>query len=142
MAAVYPMLYVIENSMREYVRRIVDARKGVPWWTTLSPTAVRDKIASRMSDEKKNAWHQRRGDHPVDYLDLAELPKVVRALESEFVPDFMPSLQWFEQFVDELYQSRCVVCHMNPLHKDNIDDVKLRLKKWQRQVQEKQDTLP
>jgi hypothetical protein len=142
MAAVYPMLYVIENSMREYIRRIVDARKGLTWWTTQSPTAVRDKIASRMTDEKKNAWHQRRGTHPVDYLDLIELPKVVRALESEFVPNFLPDLRWFEQFVEDLYQSRCVVSHMNPLNKDNVADVKLRLKKWQRQVKEKKDTLP
>jgi hypothetical protein len=142
MAAVYPMLYVIENSMREFIRRIVDARRGLAWWTTLSPTGVRSQIASRMSDEKRNAWHQRRGEHPIDYLDLKELPAVVRATENEFVPDFMPTLQWFEQFVNELYQSRCVVCHMNPLERDNIQDVKLKLKKWQKLVAEKKDTLP
>jgi hypothetical protein len=142
MAAVYPMLYVLENSMREFIRRIVDARLGVPWWTTQSPTAIRRQIASRMTNEKKNVWHQRRGEHPIDYLDLIELPSVVRANEATFVEDFLPSLRWFEQFVEELYQSRCVVCHMNPLLKDNIQDVKLKLKKWQRLIEEKKDMLP
>jgi hypothetical protein len=142
MAAIYPMIYVLENSMREFIRRLVDARLGVTWWTTTAPTSVRTKIAGRMTDEKKNAWHQRRGDHPIDYLDLIELPTVVRANESLFVPDFMPTLRWFEQFVEELYQSRCVVCHMNPLETDNIQDVKLKLRRWQRLVEEKKDTLP
>ncbi len=142
MAAVYPMLYVLENSLREFIRRIVDARLGVPWWTTKSPTAIRGKIAGRMTEEKKNAWHQRRGEHPIDYLDLIELPAVVRSNEAVFVPDFLPTLRWFEQFVEELYQSRCVVCHMNPLVTDNIQDIKLKLKKWQRLVEEKKDMLP
>jgi hypothetical protein len=31
---------------------------------------------------------------------------------------------------------------MNPLEKDNIDDVKLKIKKWQKHVQEKKDLLP
>lgn len=142
MAAVYPTLYVLENSMREFIRRIVDARLGVPWWTTQSPASIRRQIASRMTEEEKHAWHQRRGDHPIDYLDLKELPTVVRASEETFVPDFLPSLRWFEQFIEELYQSRCVVCHMNPLETDNIQDVKLRLKKWQKHAGEKRDALP
>ncbi|HEV1996474.1 MAG TPA: hypothetical protein VGR03_19230 [Candidatus Acidoferrum sp.] len=142
MAAIYPLLYVVENSMREFIRRIVDARLGVSWWTTLSPTAIRRQISTRMTDEKKNAWHQRRGNHPIDYLDLIELPAVVRSNELKFIPDFLPTLRWFEQFVEELYQSRCVVCHMNPLEKDNIQDVKLKATKWQKHVKEKKDTLP
>jgi hypothetical protein len=142
MADIYPMLYVVENSMREFIRRIVDARRGVPWWTTFSPTAIRRQIASRMADEKRNAWHQRRGIHPIDYLDLIELPAVVRSNESIFIPNFLPTLRWFEQFVEELYQSRCVVCHMNPLERDNIQDVGLRLRKWQKHVAEKKDELP
>ncbi len=142
MAAVYPLLYVLENSMREFIRRLVDARRGITWWTTLAPASVRTKILGRMTDEQRNAWHQRRGDHPIDYLDLNELTSVVRNNLDIFVPDFLPDLPWFEQFVNELYQSRCVLCHMNPLLGDNIQDVKLKLKKWQRLVNEKKAALP
>jgi hypothetical protein len=142
MSVIYPLLYLLENSIREFLRRIVDARLGKEWWTTTAPTKIKDKIVGRMSDEQKHAWHQRRGSHPIDYLDFNELALVVKNNESLLVPDFLPSVQWFEQFVMEAYKSRCVVCHMNPLEKDNIEDVKLKLRKWQRQVKEKKDTLP
>jgi len=142
MAAIYPLLYVLENSVREFLRRIVDARLGAPWWTTTAQSKIKDKILDRMSDDKKHAWHQRRGSHPIDYLDFSELALVVKNNEALFVPDFLPSVQWFEQFVLEAYKSRCVVCHMNPLEEDNIADVKLKIRKWQKHVNEKQDALP
>lgn len=141
MAAIYPLLYVLENSMREFLRRVIDARLSVVWWTTSAPTTIRNKILSRMADDKKHAWHQRRGNHPIDYLDLIELPLIVHANEALF-EDLIPSSRWFEQFVEELYKSRCVVCHMNPLEKDNIQDIKIRLRRWQRHVKENKDKLP
>jgi len=142
MSAVYPLLYLLENSVREFLRRIVDARLTKEWWTTTAPSKIKDRILSRMSDEQKHAWHQRRGSHPVDYLDFNELPLVVKNNEALFVPDFLPDVHWFDQFVIEAYKSRCVVCHMNPLENDNVQDVKLKLKKWQRHVEAKKDALP
>jgi len=142
MSTVYPLLYLLENSIREFLRRIVDARLSKEWWTTTASTKIRDKILSRMSDDQKHAWHQRRGSHPVDYLDFGELSLVVKNNESLFVPEFLPTVQWFEQFVLEAYQSRCVVCHMNPLEKDNIEDVRLKIRKWQKHVEQKKDSLP
>lgn len=142
MAAIYPLLYLLENSIREYLRRIVDARLGKEWWTTTAQSRIKDKINDRMSDENKHAWHQRRGDHPIDYLDFSELSLIVKNNEALFVPDFLPSVQWFEQFVLEAYKSRCVVCHMNPLEQDNILDVRLKIKKWQKLVEAKKDALP
>lgn len=142
MATIYPLLYVLENSMREFLRRVIDARLGHTWWTTSAPTKIRGKIVSRMSDDEKNAWHQRRGSQPIDYLDLNELPLIVHNNHDLFVSSLIPSAQWFEQFVDDLYKSRCVVCHMNPLDAVNIQDVKLRLRKWQRHVKGKKSLLP
>lgn len=142
MAAIYPLLYVMENSMREFLRRVVDAHNNSGWWTTTAPTRIRERIKSRMADDEKHAWHQRRGSHPIDYLDLNELPLIVQNNQALFVPAFLPSAQWFDQFVDDLYKSRCVLCHMNPLRKENVQDVRLRSGKWRRLVQEKKDRLP
>jgi hypothetical protein len=142
MAAIYPLLYVLENSMREFVRLVIDAKLGATWWTIAAPTKIRAKILSRIADDHRNAWHQRRGSHPVDYLDLNELPLVVHNNELLFVPDLLPSSRWFEQFVEEVYKSRCVVCHMNPLESDNVLDVRLKLRKWQKHVDDKKSKLP
>lgn len=142
MAATYPLLYVLENSMREFIRRVIEARHGTDWWHQKAPRKIREKIKDRMSDDSRNPWHQRRGGHPIDYLDLNQLPALVRATQADFVPDFLSSLEWFNQFVEEVYRSRCVVCHMNPLHKDNIQAVKVRFRQWQKLVSEKQSDLP
>ncbi|MFQ5914596.1 MAG: Swt1 family HEPN domain-containing protein, partial [Nitrospinota bacterium] len=142
MAKLYPLFYILENSIREFIRRVIDGTHGKSWWDTEAPRKIRDRIQERMADDQKHAWHQRRGSHPIDYLDLNQLPDLVRKTQGDFISDLLPSLEWFTQFVDEVYQSRCVVCHMNPLDKDNIQAVKVRLRQWQKLVSEKKSQLP
>ena len=112
-------------------------RYGNNWWDSKAGK-LKDKVNERMSDEKRNSWHQRRGARPIDYLDLAQLPALVRQIQK----DIIPSIEWFTQFLDEVYKSRCVVCHMNPLDDTNIQGVKLRFTQWQRQVRGKKDLIP
>jgi len=83
------------------------------------------------------ARHQKRSANPIDYLDLNHLPALVRAPQADFVDAFFPSTEWFQQFIDEVYRSRCVVCHMNPLTQNNVDGVALRFNQWQELVKAK-----
>lgn len=133
MAAIYPLIYVLENSIREVIDRVMTNHYGNNWWD-LKVGKLKDRVNERMSDEKKNSWHQRRGARPIDYLDLAQLPALVRQIQKDIVPDVIPSIEWFTQFVDEVYRSRCVVCHMNPLDETNIQAVKVKFAQWQRQI--------
>ena len=141
MAVIYPLLYVLENSIREVIDRLMTNRYGNNWWD-LKAGKLKDKVNERMSDEKKNSWHQRRSARPIDYLDLAQLPALVRQIQKDIVPDIIPSIEWFIQFVEEVYKSRCVVCHMNPLDSTNIGAVKLRFTQWQRQMTGKKGLIP
>ena len=72
MAAVYPILYVLENSMREVVRRVMRSQYGDDWFNTQLTSgklaSVHKTATDRMQNEQR--WHQRRGSHPVDYIDL------------------------------------------------------------------------
>lgn len=142
MSAIYPLLYIMENSIREFLNRVMIAAHGSTWWDTQAPKGLRETVAKRMSDEQKNSWHQRRSDHLINYLDLDQLPALVRRVEKKVVPKFFPSVEWFTQFIEEVYQSRCVLCHMNPLDKDNIQAVRLRFKQWQKLLSEKKRLLP
>ena len=67
---------------------------------------------------------------------------IMRNIEKDFVPNIIPSIEWFAQFIEEVYKSRCVVCHMNPLDKDNIQLVKLKLGQWQKQIEAKKKLIP
>ncbi len=141
MAAIYPLLYVLENSIREVIDRIMTKQHGLSWFDSQAPKGLKEKVSDRMEDEQKNAWHQRRGDRPIDYLDLDQLPALMRKIDKYVVPAIISSLEWFNQLVEEIYKSRCVLCHMNPLDRDNIQAVKLRLAQWQKLVDSKKDLI-
>jgi hypothetical protein len=143
MAKVYPLIYVLENSIRELIERVMVAGHGHDWWDSKFHNAkIRGYVASRMSDDQKDAWHQRRGARPIDYVDLKDLPSIVTAFEADFVPDLLPEMAWFRALVLEVYKSRCVVCHMNPLHVDNVDAVRVRARQWARQINAKKALIP
>jgi predicted restriction endonuclease len=142
MASIYPLLYVLENSIRELIDRVMSAKHGPDWWDTHAPQDIKRKVADHMSDEKRNSWHQKRGSRPIDYTDLKDLKPIVRKAALEIVPGFIPSIEWFDSFIDEVYRSRCVLCHMNPLDDNNITAVKVKFRQWQKQVAEKIALMP
>jgi hypothetical protein len=141
MAVVYPLLYVLENSIRETIDRVMVSRYGDNWWDSKAPSGLKEAVGKRMTDEERNCWHQRRGARPIDYLDLNQLPALIRKIEKDFIPNIIPSIEWFTEFINEIYRSRCVVCHMNPLDQDNVQLVKLRFRHWQKQINVKRNKL-
>jgi len=141
MTKTFLLLYILENSIRETIDQVMTSRYGSDWWESKAPQKLKDRVSTHMSDEQRNMWHQKKGARPIDYLDFIELPKLMNKLQKEFVPDIIPQFQWFDQLVQEVYKSRCVVCHMNPLHQDNVKAVRLRLTHWQKQIQSKVDLI-
>lgn len=147
MAAVYPVLYVLENSMREVVQRVMRAKYGPDWWDT-ALTGGKVKMLKTNSDlrrerELQTSWHQRRGAHPVDYIDLVQLGEIILAKQDDFFPGILgDNRQWFEQFMRELVPSRNVLCHMNPLSDHNIADVRLKAARWYTLITERRGSIP
>jgi hypothetical protein len=142
MAKIYPLLYIMENSIREVIDRVMTSKHGSDWWDSQAPRGLSENVNKRMADEKKNSWHQRRGSRPIDYLDMDNLPSLVRKIDKDIIPSIIPSVEWFTQFIDEIYRSRCVICHMNPLDDHNIQAVKLRFRQWQKLINEKKNIIP
>jgi hypothetical protein len=141
MIPVYQTLYTLENSIRQFINRVLTATHGKDWWDKLAPRGLKETVAKRTKEESVNAWHQKRSSNSIDYLDLDQLPALIRAAQADFVPTFFKTVEWFQHFVDEVYQSRCVVCHMNPLIQNNVDGVGLRFNHWENLVKEKIDEV-
>ena len=76
MAAIYP-LYVLENSIRELINRVMTANYGKDWWSERTKRkktkSIANTVKQRMAKEEKNRWHQRRGEHPIYYTDFGDL---------------------------------------------------------------------
>jgi hypothetical protein len=137
MVPVYQILYTLENSIRQFIARVLKAKHGEKGWDKLATTDLKRTYDKHTRSEEVNAWHQRRSKNPIDYLDFVQLPVLVRAAQADFVPMFFKTEAWFQNFVEEIYQSRCVVCHMNPLTQTNVDYVGVRFNHWENLVKEK-----
>lgn len=147
MIKVYPTLYGLENSIRELIKRLMFDKFGEDWWDTQLTTSklksVRDTANGRMTQEKtKHSWHQRRGSHPIDYVQFEDLETILRAKKSLFHPDIIPNWDWLLHLFRELIPSRNVVCHMNPLDSDNTRDVESWYKKWVKVIKNSIDNIP
>jgi len=141
MSQIYPFIYILENSIREFIQKLMIFQFGENWWEEQTSSGLKKDVADRMADDKRDCWHQRRGARHIDYLDLKDLPYLVNKLEKLIVPDIIPSLEWFRTLVNEVYKSRCVVCHMNPLDRNNIDAIKVRFNHWEKQLEAKKTII-
>lgn len=141
MAGVYPLLYLLENSMRELVSEVLEENYGADWWekafTSAKAKAVVRKASERMQSEATmRKWHQRRGDHPIYYVDLDDIGCLIFSKKADFFPDPLSDDGWFSNFIKELVASRNVLCHMNPLDKNNMDDLEVKYNRWHKLVKE------
>lgn len=147
MSNVYPVLYALENSIRELIKRVMSDKFGKDWWDTELTTRklkdVHDTATGRMNSEKtKHSWHQRRGSHPIDYVQLDDLESILRAKKNHFHPDIIPDWEWLLHLFREIYPSRHVICHMNPLEADNSRDVVSWYRKWTKVLKSSRANIP
>ena len=146
MAAIYPILYVLENSIRELINRVMTANYGKDWWSERTKRGktkrIADEVKKRMAKEEINRWHQRRGEHPINYTDFGDLKTLLSSNEEKFFPDILSSKERFIIAMDDLALSRNVLCHMNPLDKTNIQDVKVKFEQWQKMIEANLSKIP
>jgi hypothetical protein len=129
MADVYPKMYVLENSLRSVISRVLAAKHGKGWWSKCAPVEVRKKVQERKDAESKKPWHGKRGSHEIYYSDFADLRKLITGNWEEFKGIF-PTQQWITQKLEELEPPRNVIAHNNPLSKTDQTRIELYSDDW------------
>jgi Swt1-like HEPN len=147
MAAVYPLFYLLENSLREVIKRVMKHHFGENWWDAemLVNGNLRDiktKADSRQKKEQDIVWHQRRGSHPIDYTNLEDLPTIASSKSNLFFPSILGEKDSFMHNMKELYLSRNVVGHMGCLDETNISDIEVKVERWQKQMKVSLPNIP
>ncbi len=142
MAKVYPVLHVLENSIRNVIRRVMEAQFGTDWWDTAltSPPALKMKtrVEDRLRKEAEQSWHQRRGDHNIDYIDLSDLLVIAQSKPQLFFPRVLSKESWFQSLVDQTAPSRHVLCHMNGLKENSVTALGVRLVEWENHLKNRE----
>jgi len=138
MAEVYPVIYIFENSVRNFIRKAMDKAYPEGWWNEKRiPIDPFRKANSRKEEEGRNLWHGTRSNNMVDYIDLDEMEKVISRNNEILTPYFkgLPKdLEWLKMKIKELYPSRNVIAHCNPLSNDDIQRVRIICRDWQKQL--------
>jgi len=142
---VFPALYVFENSARDVIVRVLDSRVGKDWWDDQKIVAggLSREVARRIAAEEKEGWHSSRGTHPIQYVDLTDLPSIISAPHSwPHFEKIFPRQSWVSALFEDMNVSRRVVAHMNPLAEADIKQVEAGFQKWARHLKAIESELP
>jgi len=129
MAEIYPKYYVLENSIRIVIMRVMQARHGKDWWEATAGKDVRDRVAKRIEKEAKQPWHGKRGSHKIFYSDFGDLKSIIAKNWDDF-KQFFPTAGWIYQKLDELEHPRNVMAHHNPLSGQDVQRIDLYFSDW------------
>jgi Swt1-like HEPN len=114
MADLYPKMYLLENSIRSLINRVMTASHGAGWWATHAPTDVQKTVKGRKDKEDKVPWHGKRGAHEIYYSDFSDLRNIITKNWTDFQP-IIPKQQWIAQWLEELEPARNTLAHNNPV---------------------------
>jgi len=137
MAAVYPIFYAFENSVREFVDGHLTEAFGKGWWSDskIVSRGIRDTVKRNQAAEGKHRYHSRRGAREIYYTNLGDLTTITVSEKGlKVFKKLFPSDKWLGALVEKIEASRNVVAHMNPLQKRDIDRIRLNFEDWLEQI--------
>ncbi len=137
MAELYSYVYVFENSVRAFVREVLEKHCGADWWENAVPRRVRDKVASRKEKHGDNPWHSSPSADRLSYADIDDLTAIIDKNSKHLAPLFKgvrEGYRWLTSKLNHIELHRNVLAHNNPLSKDNADELKRYCRQWQRQA--------
>ena len=93
MSKVYPLTYVFENSVRNFVEMKLEGIYGPKWFETTVNPKIQQAVKERLEKETKNKWHGKRNRKPIFYTDMEDLGSIISAHYKDFKNDF-PDINW------------------------------------------------
>ena len=138
----YLTLYILENSVRNFINTIMSTKYGTDWWknrmNTKELSKISFKVQDRMKKEEINSWHGKRGSHQVYYSDFSDLSSIIESERMTFRP-FFKNLKfkedWLLHKLSEIEPSRNVTAHHNPLDEKDLNRVHGNLMDWISQLE-------
>ena len=141
MARLYPVYYMLENSLRVVVKRVLSGNHGKDWWDNCTSTGLRRKVQERMAKETAKPWHGRRGQHEIYYSDFGDLSAIIQKNWDDFEHLF-PTRPWIVQRLEELEHPRNVMAHHNPVSKADLTRIELYFDDWIKLLATRKDIIP
>jgi len=135
MSELYPIVYLFENSIRGFIRRVMNITYGETWWENRVAKRITEKARKWQDKHDKNRWHSKCNADPLCYVEIDDLACIIRSNRAIFDPLFdgiRQGVDWLLTKIDHIQVHRNVVAHNNPLTKDNTTELRLYFREWQR----------
>jgi HEPN superfamily Swt1-like protein len=133
MAVVYVSIAAFENSVREFVSKVLLEKIGADWWTKGVSEKIRTKAETRREEESKIRWHTPRGDEPINYTEFGDLASIAGQNWPLF-DDYLQSQDWMRQIISTVERSRNVIMHSGELGLQDVERIATAIRDWIRQV--------
>lgn len=141
MAELYPKMYLLENSIRSVINRVLTAKHGKDWWDTQAPSGVRKLVQGRKDKEDNVPWHGKRGAHEIYYSDFSDLRNVIEKNWSDFDP-IIHKQQWINQWLEELEPARNTLAHNNPVSDNEQKRIEVFYNDWAALIEANRTAIP
>lgn len=129
MAQLYPKMYLLENSIRSVINRVLAAKHGKDWWLTQAPSGVRKLVQGRKDKEDRVPWHGKRSAHEIYYSDFSDLRNIIEKNWADFDP-IIHKQQWINQWLEELEPARNTLAHNNPVSENEQKRIEVFFNDW------------
>ncbi len=133
MGIVYSAIASFENSARRFVSKVLADQHGETWWATKVSEKIRTAAEGRQEDEAKTLWHGRRGDSPMNYTELGDLPKIIQQNWDDFEP-YVRRVDWATSIYASVERSRNVIMHSGVLDVEDVERLGMNIRDWIKQV--------
>jgi hypothetical protein len=141
MAKVYTRLYILENSARNVISRVMTAKHGKGWWSTKVPGEVQKEVNRRKDKEDKNPWAGKRGPQELNYADYGHLEKIITHNWDDF-RDIFPDQAFVGRTLGGLEPTRNVTAHNNRVVDKEEDRLRIHLDDWVKQIEGRRAFIP
>lgn len=133
MSTVYIAIAAFENTVREFVIKILIENRGENWWEESVSDKIRSKAESRRHEEEKIRWHTPCGDSMINYVEFGDLASIM-SQNIELFEDHIVSIEWARQIFNTSERSRNVIMHSGELGKRDIERIGIHIRDWINQV--------
>lgn len=133
MQSSYRVLFVFENSAREFISTRLTEVDGEGWFEKRATADMKRKVEQRKAQQERNQWHAGRNDHPTYYIDFGDLGLLI-INHWDLFKDFFPGQPWVTSRFQEAERTRNVIAHTNVLSAEETLRLEMYLRDWLAQI--------
>ncbi len=121
-ASIYPYVFLLENKLRRLILKKFESDNN--WWnnTRIVKKDIQEYAERIQKAEKKYKWIDARGNHPIYYVNLEHLFKIIEKNWSKF-KNIFSDLGHLRTWIAECVPVRNLIAHNIKTKKPERDDV-------------------